>query len=212
VREPWRVALAYLTQLGEPAALFQSFVERMGTDAVETVGSMLRADLNCPRSSGLGRLFDAVASLAGLRDRVIHEGHAALELEGCASAVAFSDARTYPFAPDDDVPFVLDPLSIIAGVVDDVKRGVPMPHIATAFHASLVEGFAGAAKLAGERTGLTTVALSGGCMMNAVFGPALVRRLREEDFRVLTHRLVPPNDGGLSLGQAIVAATRSGGM
>jgi hydrogenase maturation protein HypF len=217
IREPWRMALAHLIDAGEDATLLD---QRIMGSALRTVAHMLAQHVNTPPTSSAGRLFDAVASLAGLRDRVSHEGQAAMELEWRATGVA--PDGVYPFEPGDDfsnrslcgrignsssdAPLVIDTRPLIRAVATDVRRGVTPEKIARRFHSTMVEMIAVVcARLRGDG-GPNDVVLSGGVFMNALLSSEVAARLTSDGFRVHRHRLVPANDGGLALGQLAVAA------
>jgi hydrogenase maturation protein HypF len=187
IREPWRMAAAYLEAAGRPVPF-----ERW---------PLVRESLkvNAPLSSGTGRLFDAVAALLGVRERVSYEGQAAIELEQLASDVA---ADGYACRILDGVVLGAD---LVAAAHDDLAAGRDRPEIAAAFHEGVARAFARVCAGAGEPR---TVVLSGGSFQNLRLLGSLRRRLQVCGFRVLSHRLVPPNDGGVSYGQAAVAAAR----
>jgi hydrogenase maturation protein HypF len=170
------------------------------------VETMLERRFNTPPTSSAGRLFDAVASLAGVRDRVSYEGQAAVELEWLAGQVA--PDGTYPFelARADAGPIVIDTRPLIRAVAADAVRGVPAAPMARRFHSTLVDMIAAVCGHLREATGITAVVLSGGVFLNAILTREVMARLGDDGFRVYRHRLVPPNDGGLSLGQLAVAA------
>jgi hydrogenase maturation protein HypF len=182
IREPWRAAAAYLEAAQRPVPF-----ERW-----PAVRESLK--VNAPLSSGAGRLFDAVAALLGLRERVSYEGQAAIELEWLAGEVPAE-----PYACSG-----LRGADLVTAVHDDLAAGRPRSQIAAAFHEGVAAAFSGACAEAGG----DTVVLSGGCFQNLRLLASLRRRLEDEGFRVLSHRLVPPNDGGVSYGQAAVAAAR----
>jgi hydrogenase maturation protein HypF len=208
VREPWRMALAHLldAQLEDsPLAARLSLVELV------TVTTMLGRRLNAPLTSSAGRLFDAVASLAGVRDRASYEGQAAVELEWLASSTA--PAGAYPYliqqpesADGADPPLVIDTRPLIAAVAGDARRGVAAGLIARRFHRTLAEVIAAVCGKLRDGTGLGDVVLSGGVFLNALLTEEVTTRLGADGFRVYRHTRVPPNDGGLSLGQLAVAA------
>ncbi len=187
IREPWRAAAAYLERTGRKPPW------------EEWAGVRESLKVNAPLSSGAGRLFDAVAAVLGLRERVSYEGQAAIELEQLAGDVA---ATGYACATRDGV--IAGP-ELVAAVHDDLAAGRAPAEIAAAFHEGLADVFTRACVEASEPR---TVVLSGGCLQNLRLLAALSRRLEEEGFRVLSHRRVPPNDGGVSIGQAAVAAAR----
>ncbi|GAA3309621.1 hypothetical protein GCM10020295_74730 [Streptomyces cinereospinus] len=155
----------------------------------------------------MGRLFDAVSSLAGVCHHAGYEAQAAVELEGAAVAAGGADADPrYAFRLAGTEPVTADPGPLLGAVADDVRAGVPAAVIAARFHlavARLVRAVCAAARAA---TGLRTVALSGGVFANALLSSACARGLGADGFTVLRHHAVPPNDGGLALGQLVVAA------
>jgi hydrogenase maturation protein HypF len=181
VREPWRVAAVRLERAGEPVP-WERWPEVSASLAV-----------NAPLASGMGRLFDAVAAVLGVRDEVTYEGQAAIELEQLAGDVA---AEPWPWRFGDAT-------GLVATCYSRARDGEPREHIAAAFHETVA---AGAAAACAEAAGPRTVALSGGTFQNLRLAASTRARLEREGFRVLTHRLVPPNDGGVSYGQAAVAA------
>jgi hydrogenase maturation protein HypF len=183
IREPWRVAAAYLEQTGTPVPW-----ERW-----ELVRHSL--GVNAPHASGMGRLFDAVAAVLGIRDTVTYEGQAAVELEQLAGHVV---AEPWPWRFGDAAALVSEcHTACLAGR----DRGA----IAAAFHETIAEG---AATACADAALADTVVLSGGSFQNLRLLDSTRRRLETRGFRVLTHRAVPPNDGGISYGQVAVAAAR----
>ena len=154
----------------------------------------------------MGRLFDAVSAIAGVRQMVTYEAQAAIEFEALIDA---AEVGTYGFAISDrDDLLVVDPAPVLQSVVNDVRAGEPTGTIAARFHRSVAAMIVETAERIRTRTGLTTVGLSGGVFQNVTLTHATRAALIERDFEVLVHRLVPPNDGGLALGQAVIAAAR----
>ena len=189
IREPWRVAAMYLETLGRPVPFKRWPLVRQSLA------------VNAPRSSGMGRLFDAVAALLGVREQVSYEGQAAVELEQLAG-----DTRADPYECTMDAG-VMRGTDLVGAVHDDLLAGRARAEIAAAFH----EGVA----LAATRACLQarephTVVLSGGTFQNLRLSGSIRGRLERAGFRVLAHRIVPPNDGGISYGQAAIAASRLG--
>jgi hydrogenase maturation protein HypF len=200
IREPWRMAVAHLRDAGADVPALRA---RLLPVELRTVERMLERRFNTPLTSSAGRLFDAVAVLAGVRDRVSYEGQAAVELEWLASEVA--PDGIYPFELDrtDDGRLVVDTRPLIRAIAAD---GAPAARIARRFHSTVVEIIATVCRRLRESTGLTAVVLSGGVFLNAILTREVMARLGGDSFRVYRHRLVPPNDGGLSLGQLAIAA------
>ncbi|HUR24026.1 MAG TPA: hypothetical protein VMZ73_09170, partial [Acidimicrobiales bacterium] len=201
-REPWRMAVAWLAEtLGPEAA------ERYG----RTVDDQWKAVLDLAqrpdvlRTSSAGRLFDAVAALLGLRARITYEAQAAIELESAAAGQPLEGPGGYEL---DVAAGVLDPTPLLARIIEERDRGATPAAISAGFHAGLGRGVAGAAVQAAAENGLDTVALSGGVFQNARLTAVVVEALDSAGLRVLVHRLVPPNDGGISIGQAAIAARR----
>ncbi len=188
VRQPWRMAAAYLEQAGRPVRW----------DRWPLVRQSLA--VNAPASSGAGRLFDAAAALLGLRDEISYEGQAAIELEQLAGT---AEAQPYPCRRIGDAIVGAD---LIRAAHDDLDAGRPRALIAAAMHEGVATAFASACA---EASGSRTVVLSGGCMQNLRLAASLRRRLEAQGFTVLTHRRLPPGDGGISYGQAAVAAART---
>jgi hydrogenase maturation protein HypF len=204
VREPWRMALVWAA-----AALGEEVAERYGKEVDERWPAVLALSrhANTPVTTSAGRLFDAVAALLGLRARVTYEAQAAIELEACAAGVPLSESPDYELAVTRDASgLVLDPSPILSRVLADRDAGVPHPLISARFHDGLGRGVSLAvAELAGEAE-LDTVALSGGVFQNARLTAVVRGGLASAGLHVLVHRHVPPNDGGISIGQAGVAA------
>lgn len=206
IREPWRMAAAFLhAAYGEAmTGLDLAFVRRLDRAAWRVLSRAAEHGLNAPPTSSAGRLFDAVASLLGLRDRVEFEAQAAIELE----ALAGPDTDTvYPTRlVERDGTIVVHTPDVVRGVVEDLLRQVPTAQIAARFHATLADVLVGVCERIRGRTGHAAVALSGGVFQNVRLVEAAVRRLEARGFEVYTHHQVPANDGGLALGQAAVAA------
>jgi hydrogenase maturation protein HypF len=205
-REPWRMALACLQQAYGRDYPRLPFLQEIARRDEQLVVTMIEKGINAPLSSSCGRLFDAVAALIGLRNRVSYEGQAAIELEMVA---AIGDYLPYPITLDrvaDAIVFA--PQVMIRAIVDDLVGGVTIAEISARFHATLVAVVGEICTRVRLATGISTVALSGGVFQNRLLTEGAIAALVRNDFSVLTHSLVPPNDGGLSLGQAAVAAAR----
>ena len=207
VREPRRVALALLWELLGPRALEQRDLPALHglTDAeARVLATMLERGVNTPVTTSAGRLFDGVAALLGLRQRVGYEGEAAMALEFAADA-AEPGSYVLPLVPArPGEPLRLDWRPLLETLLEEIRRGVGVERIAARFHNALVAALVAVARRVGE----PRVALSGGCFQNRLLTERAVRALQDAGFEVLLHRLVPPNDGGVSLGQVAVAAAR----
>jgi hydrogenase maturation protein HypF len=208
IREPWRMAVAALrTAFGrETDGLAAEILNIPDRERIAFISQMIDRGVNSPRTSSCGRLFDAVAALCGLRSRVEYEAQAAIELE---MAVEESETGCYEDSTgqkDGDGP--IDTAPLIRAVVTDRDRGTPVPRIAARFHNTLARIFLNAARAARDRHGIERVALSGGVFQNVRFLSLMIASLVDHRFEVLTHRQVPTNDGGLSLGQLVIADAR----
>lgn len=208
MREPSRAALGLLYEVfGRSALEHLPAMENapMIEDArAGTLLAMLEAGVSCPRTSSMGRLFDAVAALAGVRAAAGYEGQAATELELAADGVAKPMAYPLPLGGGD--PAVADWEPLVHALLQDRLRGLPPAVISARFHNALAE----LAEAIAARVGLARVVLSGGCFQNLRLVESVRERLSARHFEVYTPRLYPPNDGGISLGQLYVAACRKG--
>jgi hydrogenase maturation protein HypF len=164
---------------------------------------MARRGLNAPPTSSLGRLFDGVAALAGIRSTVTFEGQAAMMLEMVADSGA---AEAYPFEWTQEAPRRLLTGPIIRGVVDDLIAGVPVSVVSARFHQTIMTAFAKICEYLRKETGIDRVALSGGVFQNVRLLAGMIGKLKNLDFYVMSHKEVPTNDGGIALGQAVIGA------
>lgn len=204
VRHPWRVALSWLREAGIPWDPWLPPI--IGLDQVARHGLLqqLERGINTPNSSSMGRLFDAVAALVGLRRSVDYEAQAAMELETLAWA-AEDDELNYQFALEGTE---LDPVPVLHAIVGDLRAGVGTARIARRFHQAVADAGHQVCQLLRAETGLAEVALSGGVWQNRLLLHLTTAKLTQAGFRVLLPRLTPVNDGGLSFGQAAVAGYR----
>jgi hydrogenase maturation protein HypF len=200
------MAAAYLADA--PASVTAGLdVRRRNAARWDAVAALTRSGTASPVTTSAGRLFDAVAALVGVRDVVSYEGQAAIELE---QRVADDAVGGYAARVDDGAAVVIHAQDLVAAVVEDLRDGAPAGGVAARFHRGVAEAIASAVVRVSVRCGLSTVALSGGVFQNVVLVDAVVDRLVARGFRVLLHQRVPPNDGGISLGQAVVAAHTAG--
>lgn len=225
VEAPWRMACAWLAAaFGEVPDLPLAFLERLDRDAWGLLERAIEKRINAPSCSSAGRLFDAVATIAGLRDEADYEGQPAIELEGEAAMVLdpvdgplpepwpFEIGAPDPAAPDGrvaesgSVGFEVRFAPAIGAIAEALAGGADVPTVAARFHATVVHAVVAGAEWAREREGLEIVALSGGTFQNAIVLERSMARLRERGFDVRINEAVSPNDSGISLGQAAVAA------
>jgi hydrogenase maturation protein HypF len=202
IRQPWRMACAWLAaSQAQPPPL------PVHPTAWEHVSELVRSGLASPLTTSVGRLFDAVAALCGVRAEVNYEGQAAAELEALLDPL---EEGSYPLPLRDDggTPLVLDARPTIGGVVDDLWHGVDVPIVAARFHNGLAVATAEACALTAERCGTETVVLSGGAFQNRRLMERSRALLEAAGLRVLTPEALPPNDGGIAYGQLAVAAAR----
>jgi hydrogenase maturation protein HypF len=230
VKEPRRTALGLLHELvfsdnellmhlHQNVAAALAPVAAFSATELATLRTMLTKKLNSPETTSMGRLFDAVASLVNLRQRIRFEGQAAMELEFALDGVKTDEAYPLPIA-DCRLPIektaehakgatrntqhatcILDWSPMIEAILADIKQGVGVGDISARFHNALVEAIIAVARHAGQNR----VVLSGGCFQNRYLTERAVRRLQAEGFRPYWHQRVPPNDGGIALGQVVAA-------
>ncbi len=213
IRRPARTALAHLEAAGQPWDADIASVTAADDTERRALASMLRTGFGCTPTTSMGRLFDAVASLLGVRHDVDYEGQAALELESLADGRVPNGTPMTPWAMpvrDRDGVLELDPAPLVRAAVDAVRAGAPSAASARAFHDAVADAVLVAALAVREGRGTTVVGLTGGVFQNARLSLGCQGRLERHGFRVLVHELVPPNDGGLALGQVAVAAAGGG--
>ena len=210
IRRPARMALGALAECGlldHPGAA--PLRERLDEDERQTILAMISHGLNTPMTSSMGRLFDAVASLAGVRNDALYEGQAAIELEALADPAA-SGAYAFGVLEESGGALVVDSAPVLAAVLDDVAAGVGAPTISMRFHRAVVAAVTDVCARIAPGLGITRVALAGGVFMNRLVVRGSVLSLREAGLEPLVHRELPTNDGGVSFGQAVVAWAKHG--
>ena len=206
VRNPCRMALSHLHEAGvgwDPAL---PSVQACGATERAVLARQVETGLGSIRTSSMGRLFDAVSSLAGVCHRTAYEAEAAMRFEGRARSAIEGLGTGYRFAIIDGGPLVADPRPVVAAAARDVLAGVGPDVVAARFHLAVVDLVADLAVLLRARTGLGTVAMSGGVFLNVLLTTLCADRLHRLGFRVVRHRTVPPSDAGLALGQVVIAA------
>ena len=205
IKQPWRMAIAYLRDAFGPgyADLELPFLRTIEKTKQRTIDQMLSKGINSPMTSSLGRLFDGVAAICGLRQEVAFEGQAAMELEMLANG---ESETPYPYAWNTNSTVQIDPRPIVKGVVGDLIHGRSPESISSRFHHTLMHLFVELCEQMRKVHDLNRVVLSGGVFQNALLLSNLMPALMKNGFEVFSHRLVPTNDGGISLGQAVAAA------
>ena len=203
VRRPYRMALAHLRAAGLAWDGDLPPVRAAAPGELGVLERQLERGVACAPTSSMGRLFDAASSLIGLRHIVTFEAQAAMELEAAAGPLR---AAPWHFAVEGGV---IDAGPVLSGMIAGLRAGVGQKDLAAAFHAAVAALVADIARRLRRRTGITTVALSGGVWQNAVLLRSARAALERDGFEVLAHRVVPPNDGGLALGQVAVVAARA---
>ncbi len=207
VRKPWRMALSYLDDAFDGAPPLESLPlsSSFAPGDVSIALRMIRRRLNSVLSSSAGRLFDAVASLCGLRQAVTYEGQAAIELE---AAAADGIDEAYPWDLGPPSPRVIDLRPTIRAIAADLAAGTPVPVVSARFHNTVASLTASVCRTLAGETGLKRVCLSGGTFQNHYLLTRAGAALRRSGLEVFLHSRVPANDGGLALGQALIASTR----
>jgi hydrogenase maturation protein HypF len=203
-REPWRMALSYLQAAYAELPVDSPAFNNITPADLGLVAQAVSRGINAPMSSSCGRLFDAVAAMLGLRQRASYEGQAALELEMSADPHA-NQLLPYELL-NEGGQIIFDPLLMVRDIFEQQKQGADPATLAGRFHASLAAMTLDVCEELRSRTALQRIVLSGGVFQNCLLTEMTLARLEDSGFEVLMHSLVPPNDGGLALGQASVAA------
>jgi len=202
IKKPARTALALLWDLGIDWDERLESVKEFSETERALLHTQLEKKINTPLTSSMGRLFDAAAALAGVRQRVNYEGQAAIEFESLADS---AEEEIYSFGLNQDQVQVR---GVVQALIKDVIAGIPISKISARFHNGLAEGVRMVVQKISQDSGIREVALSGGVWQNITLLGRTLSLLQADGFEVYIHREVPPNDGGLSLGQAVIAASR----
>jgi hydrogenase maturation protein HypF len=205
IREPWRVALAHLRQAGIawdqdlPPVKFASQMKSSAVNPLDLLQRQITRRINSPPTSSMGRLFDAVSSLLGVRHTANYEAQPAIELEAMADP---HEPGFYPFIITDQD---LDPAPLFQALIADLRAGTSIPVLARRFHNSLAHLVLQVCREIRAQNGINQVALSGGVWQNITLLEITTSLLQEDGFELFLHRQIPSNDGGLALGQAVIA-------
>jgi hydrogenase maturation protein HypF len=206
VLRPYRMALAHLWAAGIPWSDGIPAVAACPERERAVLAHQLSTGLGCVPTSSMGRLFDAVSSLVGVRHTVDYEAEAAIELESLARAVAVPQPYRFEVRTPDGGPVIADPAPVLRAVVDDIRQGRPAALVAARFHAGVAVLVADLADHERGQTGLDVVVLAGGVFQNAVLLDGATQLLAARGFTVLRPRLLPPHDGGIAFGQILVGS------
>jgi hydrogenase maturation protein HypF len=205
-RQPWRVALGYLSLAPSAADAFRAAFEGVRADELALARQQIERTLNAPPASSMGRLFDAAAAVLGTRHRCQYEGQAAMELESLAGRHQGGELP-FPLVERGDGTLELDPVPLLVALGEGLAAGNPPGELAAAFHDAVVRATVAAACRVAAETGIDQVALGGGVFQNARLLDGVAGGLSAAGCRVLVPRALSPNDGAISFGQAAVAAT-----
>ena len=208
VRNPYRLALSLLHQHDHEWMSGLPPVDVCPDEERDVIAHQLASGLNTTTTTSAGRLFDAIASLAGVCHVATFEAQAAMEFEALVGDASADGPRYVMPVEDRDGALVITHAELIDGVLADLANATTPDHIAARFHRGLAHGVLASAESTRARTGITRVGLSGGVFQNRVLTTMCEALLDDAGFVVLTHRLVPPNDAGLALGQVALAAHR----
>jgi hydrogenase maturation protein HypF len=208
IKRPYRIAIGYLLKLlGEDALISTKldFLEQVDPVEIDLIKRQIQTGLNSPLTSSMGRLFDAVSALIGVRGEIDYDAQAAIELEMIAYDADVGD-RAYPYVVvEHEGVSVVQLKELLSAIVLDLQQGVPQAEIAAKFHNTVAGMICGVCKVILAKTGIKQVALSGGVFQNRLLLRRAAPLLESAGFSVLTHKQVPCNDGGISLGQAAIA-------
>jgi len=208
IKKPYRMALSYIhTLLGEGFSFEGLPISKRNPIELEIIRQQLKRRINCPLTSSAGRLFDAVSALVGVREEIDYEAQAVIELEMITpNEVDEFKRNCYSFSIVEHQGMRVVKLGeMFSMIVQDVKNRVSVPIISLKFHNTMAQIITRMCKLIARESRITQVALSGGVFQNRLLLKLATAALQREDFKVLTHHLVPCNDGGISLGQAVIA-------
>ncbi|MFC1985084.1 carbamoyltransferase HypF [Chloroflexota bacterium] len=207
IKKPFRIAIGYLLSLLGESALSQKlpFLKQVDKVEIDIIGKQIEQEINSPLTSSCGRLFDAVSALTGIRGEIDYEAQAAIELEMLACD-APDETGSYPFPITEQSGLSIVKLKdLLSAVIYDLQHGASQATIAARFHNSINLMIVELCQAISKKTGINQVALSGGVFQNRLLLRKTVSLLENKELKVLTHRQVPCNDGGISLGQAVIA-------
>ncbi|MFC1874490.1 carbamoyltransferase HypF, partial [Chloroflexota bacterium] len=212
IKKPFRTAIGYLLTLFGDSAMNHDlpFLRQVDKVEIDIIRKQIEQQINSPLTSSCGRLFDAISALIGVRGEIDYEAQAAIELEILAYD-APDETGSYPFSVTEQTGLSVVKLKdLFYAVINDLQHGIKQATIAAKFHNTAAQMILELCQLMSRQTGIKQVALSGGVFQNRLLLRKAVSHLEADGLRVLTHRQVPTNDGGISLGQAVIANFSSG--
>jgi len=206
IKEPWRMAVSYLykalSEQNNKEEVYERIFELFGDKGIQLI-NILNSNINCPETSSMGRLFDAMASIIGIAEVVTYEGQASIELEAI-SEIELEESYHYKVIKEDLL--IIEPDAIIIEALNDKKKGISGKTIASKFQNTIVDFTVYLCLRIREDSGLNEVALSGGVFQNSFLLGKICRNLKQNDFVVHTHKNLPSNDGGVAIGQIVIAS------
>ncbi len=206
IKNPWQMGISYLYKVFGESLVDIPFLEKLDDDKIRMILKILETGFNSPTTSSCGRLFDGVAAIAGLRNSVNYEGQAAVEFE---QTISEDRDGHYPFEIlDSDAQLILDWEPMIYPLIEDIRNRISISGISQKFHDGLADSLVNWALAARQQTQINQIVLSGGVFMNIYLLTRLKKALENKGFIVYTHSVVPCNDGGISLGQAVIASAQ----
>jgi len=207
ITEPWRMTYSYLYSIfGQKAKTLNiDFIKRRDYNKLLIIEKMIDQKINSTLTSSCGRLFDAISSLIGIEDEISYEGQAAMELESiCLPKIN----NSYGFnIIEKEKEYIIEPKKIIVEVIRDLKKGIDKGIMAAKFHNTVAKFTLELCVKIREKTKINKVAISGGVFQNKYLTEKVISLLESREFVVFSHKKVPPNDGGISLGQAVIAGS-----
>jgi hydrogenase maturation protein HypF len=208
IKKPYRTAIGYLLALGIDSDLDLPIFKQVDRGEIDIIRSQIEKGINTPLTSSMGRLFDAVSALAGVRGVIEYEAQAAIDMEMLALD-AEGETGHYPFSTiDNDGAIIIKIHDLLTAIIDDLHGGKSKAVIAARFHNTIAQMIAEVCQLISAKTDIKKAALSGGVFQNRLLVRKTIPLLESAGLEVYTHRQVPCNDGGISLGQVVIAHHR----
>lgn len=206
VREPFRMGISYIYEAykNEPQDEMLNIIKKLYTESAFNILKIIKSNINCPQTSSMGRFFDAVSSLCGIRNIITYEGQASIELEN--SIVSdIHDSYDYDIIGKNNSPYEINTSKIIKEIIADRLNNKPAGIISAKFHNTVINFTSDLCIKIRNKTSINSIALSGGVFQNSYLFEGIIKKLNKEGFEVYTHKNIPTNDGGVSLGQIVIA-------